>query len=175
MKKIVFVGGIHGVGKTCLCKEISKEFDTPHFSASDLIRKQKEEEARSVKNVTDVKGNQDALIMAINKFVTDILVFLLDGHFCIINKEGKVERIPQDTFERMEISCLLVLIDDPEEIQKRLKKRDSRDYSIDLLDKFQTEELEYARQLSETLMLPLLIHKNREDKDKLYDFLNKYI
>ncbi|MEK3920606.1 ATP-binding protein [Paenibacillus sp. FSL K6-2393] len=175
MKKIVFVGGIHGVGKTYLCNEINQELDTPHFSASELIRKQKEEEARTVKNVTDVKGNQDALIMAINNYVTDIPIFLLDGHFCILNKEGEIERIPHDTFERMEIACLLVLTDDPNEIHMRLKNRDSREYPIDLLDKFQTEELSYAKQLSETLMLPLLVHKNGEDKKKLYDFLNKHI
>ncbi|MNP81744.1 hypothetical protein D3C76_1801930 [compost metagenome] len=57
----------------------------------------------------------------------------------------------------------------------RLKDRDSRDYSIDLLDEFQAEELAYAKQLSETMTVPLLIHNNKEDKNKLYNLLKKYI
>lgn len=175
MKKIAFVGGIHGVGKTYLCKSICKDFDIPRFSASELIQKQKEEEKRTLKNVTDVKGNQDALIMAINTQVNEIPLFLMDGHFCILNKDGEIERIPEDTFKRMNIACLLLLIDEPKEIKIRLDNRDSADYSVELLNEFQTEEIAYAKQLSETLMVPLLIHKNREHEDKLYDFLEKYV
>ena len=175
LRKLIFVGGIHGVGKTHLCQEICRELNIPHFSASDLIRKQKEEKPRLLKNVTDVQGNQEALIMGIDSYVADVPTFLLDGHFCILNKEGEVERIPQSTFEKLQISRLLVLVDDPGEIQIRLKSRDSSDYSIDLLNRFQTEELEYANQLSSNLMIPVFIHKNGENESRLYDFLNKYI
>jgi adenylate kinase len=171
LRKIIFVGGIHGVGKTYLCNEICKKIEVPHFSASQLIRQQNEEEMNTLKNVTDVKGNQDALIMAINTYVNDISVFLLDGHFCILNSMGEIERIPNETFERMEISCFLVLVDEVEEIRIRLKSRDNIEYSKEMLEKFQSEEISYAKQLSETLRVPILIHKNREDREALYQFL----
>lgn len=175
MKKIVFIGGIHGVGKTHLCNEICKEFDTPHFSASQLIRKQKEEDMKRTKNVVDIKGNQDALILAISNYVAEIPTFLLDGHFCILNRQGQIEKIPQNTFERMDISCFLVLIDEPRKIQERLKRRDEMDYSIEMLDRFQSEEISYAKQLAESLNLPLLVHKNGAQQDELYQFIKTNI
>lgn len=171
LRKIIFVGGIHGVGKTYLCNEICKKMQIPHFSASQLIRQHNEEEMNTLKNVIDVKKNQDALITAITNYVNDISVSLLDGHFCILNGEGEIERIPKETFERMEISCFLVLVDEVEEIRVRLKYRDNIEYSKELLEKFQSEEITYAIELSETLKVPILIHKSREDCKGLYQFL----
>lgn len=175
MKKIVFIGGIHGVGKTHLCNEICKEIDTPHFSASQLIRKQKEEDMKRTKNVVDIKGNQDALISAISNYVAEIPTFLLDGHFCILNRQGQIERIPQNTFERMDVSRFLVLIDEPRKIQERLNRRDGMDYSIEMLDRFQSEEISYAKQLAESLNLPLLVYKNGTQQDELYRFIKTNI
>ena len=34
---IIFVGGIHGVGKTTFCKNIVKKSELEHFSSSELI------------------------------------------------------------------------------------------------------------------------------------------
>ncbi|SDF56990.1 adenylate kinase [Paenibacillus sp. cl6col] len=175
MRKIIFVGGIHGVGKTYLCKEICKEIDLPHFSASQLIRKQKEEEMSALKNVTDVKANQAALIMAINNLMIDTPSLLLDGHFCILNREGEIEGVPTETFERMEVACFLVITDEPEKIRARLKARDNIEYSIEMLDNFQSEEISYAKQLSKISKVPLLIHKSRDDRKNLYNFINDNI
>ena len=36
-KKILFVAGVYGVGKTTLCEVISQSFNIPSFSASELI------------------------------------------------------------------------------------------------------------------------------------------
>lgn len=175
MKKVVFIGGIHGVGKTHLCNKICEEMDTPHFSASQLIRKQKEEDMKLTKNVVDIKGKQDALILAIDNYVAEIPTFLLDGHFCILNRQGQIEKIPQNTFERMNVSCFLVLIDEPRKIQERLKQRDEIDYSIEMLDLFQSEEISYAKQLAESLNSPLFVYKNGADQDGLYQFIKKNI
>lgn len=42
-RQIIFVGGIHGVGKTTLCKKIESRYNMEHFSASNLIAKEKTE------------------------------------------------------------------------------------------------------------------------------------
>ncbi len=171
MKKIVFLGGIHGVGKTHLCSELCKEINISYFSASQLIRKQKEEMISRTKNVIDIKGNQDALIMAIRNYVPNNSSILLDGHFCILNLRGEIERIPQITFEQLDLSCLIVLIDQPKIIQERLKWRDKVDYSIEMLDQFQSEEISYAKQLAISLNLPLLVHQNGEEPNELNEFI----
>ena len=43
-KKIIFIAGSYGVGKTTLCNQISKVMKIPSYSASDLISKQNNEQ-----------------------------------------------------------------------------------------------------------------------------------
>ncbi len=42
-KDIVFVGGIHGVGKSTLCSKFNNLLGISHYSASDLIKKKNRE------------------------------------------------------------------------------------------------------------------------------------
>ena len=64
-KKIIFVGGIHGVGKTTLCRKISEKLLLKHFSASDLISNLKSENIAKDKKVSDVNENQNILLESI--------------------------------------------------------------------------------------------------------------
>lgn len=47
---IHFFGGIHGVGKTFLCKRLSSQLSIKHFSAGELINQgiQKNKEVKSI-------------------------------------------------------------------------------------------------------------------------------
>lgn len=36
---IIFIAGIHGVGKSTLCKKLSSRYNIEHYSASELIKK----------------------------------------------------------------------------------------------------------------------------------------
>ena len=55
---IHFFGGIHGVGKTFLCKRLSSQLSIKHFSAGELINQgiQKNKEVKSI------NSNQNVLI-----------------------------------------------------------------------------------------------------------------
>ena len=46
-KKIIFVAGIHGVGKTYLCQRLKESMGVDHFSASQLISEFKGEKSNS--------------------------------------------------------------------------------------------------------------------------------
>ena len=48
-RQIIFVSGVHGVGKTTLCKKIASRYKIEHFSASNLIAKEKAEESDRLK------------------------------------------------------------------------------------------------------------------------------
>ena len=63
-RKILFVGGIHGVGKSTLCDSICERMNVAHHSASELISKFVKVSHSANKRVTDVGKNQDVLIAA---------------------------------------------------------------------------------------------------------------
>lgn len=59
MNRIVFVGGIYGVGKSAVCKSITdKQDDLHYYSSSELINWRNSKD----KEVDDVQGNQDILV-----------------------------------------------------------------------------------------------------------------
>lgn len=93
-RRIIFVGGVHGVGKTTLCDDLAAKFNIEHFSASTLIAREKEEEHLRSKRVDNIAKNQDHLVVAINKYFNSTSWYLLDGHFCLLNKDNKITQIP---------------------------------------------------------------------------------
>ncbi|MCV6623477.1 MAG: ATP-binding protein, partial [Cellvibrionaceae bacterium] len=96
-KTIFFVAGIHGVGKSTLCRKISERHSLPHYSASELIKRVRSGTYSTEKLAQNVGRNQDFLITAINEFVGEQAI-ILDGHFCLFNKDREVEKIPSQTF-----------------------------------------------------------------------------
>ncbi|MFE4710850.1 ATP-binding protein [Paenibacillus sp. NPDC056722] len=175
MKKIVFVAGIHGVGKTYLCNSLTKELDVPHFSASKLISKQRDYEFSISKRVQQIKENQDFLISAIHNYTQDFPTILLDGHFCLLNEEGNIERLPEETFEKLNPVCFLLIVDNASTIASRLKERDGIDYDVGFLDCFQNSETEYAKEIAEKNSVPLVIHSIDQSQAELFTLLKSYL
>jgi len=69
-KKIIFVAGIHGVGKTYLCQSLKESIGIDHFSASQLISEFKREKFSSTdKSVKNINNNQELLLKAIEKYI----------------------------------------------------------------------------------------------------------
>lgn len=90
---MILVGGIHGVGKTTLCKYIEKEFGLSHYSSSALISKLKKKQFTD-KRIENIDSNQDFLIEALCNMNLKNQEYLLDGHFCLLNKNGEIVNIP---------------------------------------------------------------------------------
>lgn len=65
MKKIVFIGGIHGVGKSYLTEKISCHLGIRSYSASKLIAMSKEQDFTANKFIESIDTNQDQLIQSI--------------------------------------------------------------------------------------------------------------
>ncbi|MDU5103524.1 MAG: hypothetical protein E6240_13955 [Clostridium butyricum] len=55
------------------------------------------------------------------KYIKYSGTILLDGHFTLIDKSGRIQLISIETFEGLNISCILVIKDDPINIVKRLE------------------------------------------------------
>lgn len=158
MDNLVFIGGIHGVGKSTICKKICVETNLIHITASDVL-KWDELSKPDNKKAINIKDTQERLIGGLNRII-DNRTYLLDGHFCLFNAKGEVERIPKETFEKINPMLVAIVIDDVEQIQERINKKDNRLYDIETLEKMQITEIEYSKYIALVLNVPLIEIKN---------------
>ncbi|MBD1214592.1 MAG: AAA family ATPase [Dolichospermum circinale Clear-D4] len=173
-RQIIFIGGVHGVGKTTLCKKIESRFNIEHFSASNLIAKEKAEEHLRNKQVDNITENQDFLVTAINKYFKNETWYLLDGHFCLLNKNNEISKIPYSTYEGICPSAIIVLVDQPENIYTRLNLRDSIEHDLSLLRFFQEQEIDYAGYIKDKLNIPYIMC-NLSEEEKIYTFVEDLV
>lgn len=169
MKKVIFLSGIHGVGKGFISKQIEKEINIPIYEASKLIRLNGGLIDKD-KKVNNVNSNQDLLINSINNLVEHD-IFILDGHTCLINNENCVESIDIDIFRRINVIGIVLVYDDINIISERLYKRDNIGFDKLLLDNLQKSEILNTEKLSEELRVPLLSFKNGDDIKRLINFI----
>lgn len=175
MDHIIFVGGIHGVGKTELCRIISQHLHMDHVSASDLIRNAGRMVNNNQKRVDKIAENQDFLLSGLNAYKSCSSALLLDGHFCLIDKQGNIQPIPQTTFDNIAPKAVLVLIDEAETIRERLKIRDGISYSLDLIANFQEYEINHASQVCKNLNIPCLTRKPNTSMDEVLVFIKEQL
>jgi adenylate kinase len=156
--RVLFVGGVHGVGKSSACAKVAEQTCARHFTASTLIR---EERASALlvgrKEVVDVPGNQELLIRAFWRIVDGerAPLVLLDGHFALRTSTLGIETIPAEVFAAMGVTELVCFVGEPAEIAGRLASRDGMDVDPRAVDELQRYELGHATQVSDSLRLPL--------------------
>lgn len=122
---VIFVAGVHGVGKTTCCQEIANQTGVLHHSASALIKAARSEAISATsKVVADVSSNQELLVTAVLQLLKTHPRILLDGHFTLLNANGKIASIPESIFARLRLDGIVLYRDDPIEIQERLTTRD---------------------------------------------------
>jgi len=172
--KILFVGGIHGVGKSGLSNVATKELGIPRLSASELITQQTKAPAALNKRVQDVEKNQDALIAAIESISIKNPKFLLDGHFCVFDSSDTVRRIPLETFKTLGPIAVIVFFDDIDLIQERIRVRDGKVIRAELLDSLQQAEVNHAKEVCSVLKIPICLVRPTEHKSAM-DFAKRHL
>lgn len=66
---IIFIGGIHGVGKGTLCKNIASELNVIHLSASDVLKWDDFTTDSTNKCVKDIQVTQNRLICNLRNII----------------------------------------------------------------------------------------------------------
>ncbi|WP_187647750.1 ATP-binding protein [Nitrosophilus labii] len=158
MGKVVFVGGIHGVGKTTFCNKLTEIYNgsLKHLSASEIIKKYKNYAFKEFehKKVKDIDINQKLLIEGLKKEREKDNI-LLDGHFVLLDEKGNIKRIGIETYMALQVNGIILLLDKPKEIIKRLNIRaPNHSFTINLLETMQDEELSWAKEVAKILKLP---------------------
>ncbi len=159
VRNTIFVGGIHGVGKGTICKEIASITNLIHITASQILKWEEisDSDNKLVKNIT---STQSRLIIGLQNLIKKDKKYLLDGHFCLLNSDGTPCRIDEDTFDQINPKAIAIVIDNVEKISRRLEARDGKVYDIKTLNEFQQMEIEYSKYLSNKYSIPHIEIKN---------------
>ena len=162
LNNIAFIGGIHGVGKSTISRKICSELGIEYLSASELLKWKIINKDQKNKNVKNISDTQNRLINGLRDTVEEDKFYLLDGHYCLLDKFNTIINIPSDVFKQFNPSSLNLILGNISEIKNRLETRDNKIYEYELLQHLQNSELIYARSLSEILNIPLNIGMNND-------------
>lgn len=169
-RKIIFVGGIHGVGKGTFCKQLTEKYNIKHLTASEVLKWNEISDLKN-KKVKNIRSTQNKLINNLNQIIKLDQKYLLDGHFTLLNAEGSPEKIDDSTFEGIKPISIFLLTCEPHIVLSRLSKRDDSSYDLNIIQKMQDMEIEHANHISKKLGIPLFEVKNN-DVQPIYRYLN---
>lgn len=168
---MIFISGVHGVGKTYFCDQVQKELNISAYPASRLIAEKKKVGFDSSKLVSDIDENQQYLLMAVEELREKEDDFILDGHFCLLDTAGAVTRITPETFTSLRPEAIILLTEKPEIISSRRKERDGKDVTPESIETFQNEEKKYAEEVAAQIGAKLFISTGSDDLLKAIDFI----
>ncbi|WPV00578.1 ATP-binding protein [Mucilaginibacter sp. cycad4] len=157
-KNIIFVGGIHGVGKSTICHRLVNALNINYLSASEVLKWKDINTDFKNKLVSDIPDTQDRLLRGLHNVVNHDHHYILDGHFCLFNKDGVATKVPLKTFSAINPIYLVVIVGDTAKVADGLKNRDEKTYSEKSLAYMQTMELHYAQEISTELSVPLFVY-----------------
>ena len=170
-QNIIFIGGIHGVGKGTICLKLADEFNFKHLSASQVLKWSEVSPDMSNKFVKDISDTQNRLIDGLGGLISREEKYLLDGHFCLFDSRGIPQKVSIDTFHKIAPKAITVVITDVIEIVNRLRKRDGKEYDPFLLDKMQNSERRHAIFVAKELDIPFFEIRN-SNMDELINFIS---
>ncbi len=162
---IVFVGGVHGSGKSTLCRYLAGALPAAHVTDGALIR-----EAASAahvvtvgaqnKAVPDVDANQAVLLRGLSAFqartADDSRVVLLDGHFTLMNPSGEIVDVPSEVFAAIAPIAVLLVETDTGVVQRRLAARAPDAPAANVIAALAARERYRASATAEALRVPIL-------------------
>jgi adenylate kinase len=164
---MIFVSGIHGVGKTFFCKQMKEQLGINAYSASELIAKKRNRGFSTDKIVSGIDENQLLLLDAVNELHAIGDEFILDGHFCLLNADGIISRIPIDTYISLSPDMIILLTENPEIIAARRFQRDGIVVNKVDIDSFQKEEIAYADEVARKLGIQLDVSSGSSDLENI--------
>ncbi len=156
---ILFVGGVHGIGKSTCCQQVADRSGVFWFTASDLIKAEsKSAIAEDSKRVLNPVENQELLICGIRKQIrAGHERILLDGHFTLLKANGEVTAIELDVFRQLGLEGIVMFQDDPVSIFNRLRARDGQNLSIPRVKSHQDSEIEQGHLVASNLKIPIMV------------------
>lgn len=154
---VIFLAGVHGVGKGFLGTSVANSMGIAHLTASQLIREEKGQVTWGTdKKTSDLDGNQLALIRAVAQRSLTHPAILLDGHFVLRNAQGALTPLATSVFKELHLAGVILLTEEESVIASRLALRDKGMPDIQAISELAAAELAHAQVVCNELGLPLL-------------------
>lgn len=171
--EIIFIAGVHGVGKGFLCQRLSDLLKLPTYSSSTLIKGIKNSFVDIKKQVIDADKNQELLIKALSALKPNSETIILDGHFSLLGKNNIID-IPIEVFQVMPLKSVVSLHEKSEVIFQRIKNRVGETLSIDDISFLQEREFERSRMITSLINVPFFESTSGESAE-IANWLTKYL
>ena len=88
--------------------------------------------------------------------------FLLDAHFCLLDNNGAIVKIPQNVFRQLKPQAILILTEDPQIIAERRKARDGILLDAREIELHQKEECTHSLTVANALDIPHRVYRGKE-------------
>lgn len=149
---IIFVAGVHAVGKTYLGAPAAKKMGLRYATASQLIREERGLQSwGGDKRVVGIDENQAALISAINRLRSSGEKLMLDGHFVLRGANGEFSEINLHIFRDLQIGAVLLLQASTDVVIERLRARGDSSWTESELQIFSELEATHANRIADQL------------------------
>lgn len=168
---MIFLSGVHGVGKSYFCRLVKEATGIEFYSASKLIAEKRQIEFSQNKLIPDIDDNQPYLLQAVAELKATGQNFILDGHFCLLDATGRVQRISSDTFTTLMPETIILLTEKPKIIAERRRVRDKIDVNESSIIDFQLQECNYAKELAENIGAQLFVSGGSGDIAHAIEFI----
>lgn len=155
---VIFLAGVHGVGKTFLGKPVAEFLGFQYATASSLIRtelnnKRSWTEDKRTKNVDD---NQEALVAAVSRIIeANKTVLILDGHFVLRDEHGGLVSLSPELFKRLGVTSVILLEAPSLIVTERLVVRNVPS-SLEEIEELAEAERKNAEHVCSEIMVPLV-------------------
>ena len=154
---MIFVAGVHGVGKTSLCEKLASKIGIQHKSAGQIIREVDPTAlSGATKAVSDIDRTQELLLEGVDRIRRERNNLLLDGHFALVNGLGRIDAIAHDVFEALAINGIILFHASPRQIYERLSARDANPLPFDMLEELQAVEVAAAESIAKSLAISIV-------------------
>lgn len=168
---MIFVRGVHGVGKSYFCNLVKDSVGIKTYLGSALIATKKRSGFAKNKLIPDIDENQQFLFGAVDELRTLCQNFILDGHFCLLNALGEVQHISYDIFTMLRPDAIVLLTENPEIIASRRRKRDGIEVAVEGIEHFQREEWLYADEVARDINVKHFVSEGAKDLIRAIDFI----
>ena len=157
---VIFLTGVHGVGKGFIGVPLAQSLGVSHFTASQLIREEKGQSTWGVdKKTSDLDDNQLALIRAVGQRRLTHTSILLDGHFVLRNAQGVLTPLATAVFKELHLTGVILLTEESSIIASRLAMRDKGTPDVYAISELAEAESAHAQAVCSELEIPLnVIH-----------------
>lgn len=138
---ILFVTGIHAVGKSTLCQTLSEYFSAPYYSASDIIKTERKSIETPRRYNSEIDKNASLFKVGIENLLPKHKNLIVDGHTVLLNEKQKPHLVEMSIFENLSIECVLLLVGNLELLVERWNQSSVSSISKNEIDIFQRLEI----------------------------------